>query len=86
MGNFFYQERLEKENEELKQELAKAKRMTNVFKSKCRLRENCINKDSMICGRCLRNMIAHDDYFEQDAEVVKSRFRELVKARFNKTN
>lgn len=31
MGNFFYQEKLEKENEELKQEVEKAKRMKKDF-------------------------------------------------------
>lgn len=31
MGNMFYQERLEKENEELKQEVAKAKLMEKEF-------------------------------------------------------
>ncbi len=52
----------------------------------CAVRENCINKDSMICEGCVRNNVPHEDHFTQDKDIVNNRFRELILSRFSKTN
>lgn len=60
--------------------------MRKLLRVSCDVRESCIKRDSVTCSSCIRSNRTRKDFFEQDKEVVNSRFRELVKARFNKTN
>ena len=56
------------------------------IKTTCDFRKDCIHRDSTVCNVCSRNHLQKKDCFEQDSEVVKNRFTEIIKSRFNKTN
>lgn len=54
------------------------------LKTPCDYWKDCIKRDSTLCTVCSRSHFKRQDYFEQDQQIVKSRFTETIMKQFKK--